>query len=690
MPDGARMLFKTLFSVGVCSRKLLCLLLICVSTAAIAPLKCNDGSMCSFWASLGECEADPENMLTVCPRACRNPCLCGTSAFTNDTACDCIVRAKGEGYCNTSQALTECQTTCSKVTHESCPPLKMPDDPNAVLSTWSTHYLVTVTEVCILGYLPFIDRNQGKKLCSVQGQWVEDYINGDPVECIKVDCGTPPSTANTFFVATDTTFGATVDYVCARDSVPESGQGSLVCNGSALWAGEPLTCKRIDCGAPPSVPNATFTATNRTLGGAATYNCAPGYRSAHGDTTLYCNTSGAWQGSLLSCTAIDCNAPPSLPNTQLQVSGTTFNQSANYSCVPGFEYEQGQFHLVCGLSGNWTGDPLTCKIIDCGSPPLEAGLLVEARNTTFGQVASYSCRDGFSYSSGDSNLTCDLRGNWAGQLMKCSVIDCGTPPSEAGLLVEARNTTFGQVASYSCRDGFSYSSGDSNLTCDLQGNWAGQLMKCTASQTSLSPVTSTSDTDVLIPWVVGVSVFIVFLIMLIIFVIINMEALSKNKKLRKTAKTVRENVKSIFNFQVSVNGHSKANTQKGDRLNPQMHKTKSAISPVQSLVPIQAKSSGNFHPVDKSNHTKEKVGGSFHFVDVSNDMKVRYGENSLSAITSSSVKSSFPPASTNYLSPTSAFVKPPSTLSLPRSVSSITISSTTPTATPTDLPEVNS
>lgn len=68
---------------------------------------------------------------------------------------------------------------------ETCPLLPMPGDPNARLSTWSTNYLTTVTEVCVPGYAPLEPDNQGKKTCSSGQRWVDDPYNGTPVECTR-------------------------------------------------------------------------------------------------------------------------------------------------------------------------------------------------------------------------------------------------------------------------------------------------------------------------------------------------------------------------------------------------------------------------------------------------------------------------------------------------------------------------
>ena len=57
--------------------------------------------------------------------------------------------------------------------------------------------------------------------------------------------------------------------------------------------------------------------------------------------------------------------------------------------------------------------------MDCGAlPNPESGEVDHAEGTTFGQTATYSCYVGFDL-MGDSNRTCQNTGNWSGSEPIC-------------------------------------------------------------------------------------------------------------------------------------------------------------------------------------------------------------------------------------------------------------------------------
>ena len=58
-----------------------------------------------------------------------------------------------------------------------------------------------------------------------------------------------------------------------------------------------------------------------------------------------------------------------------------------------------------------------------------------------------------------------------------TVVDCGTPPALPGHTVEARETTFGQTATYQCNTGYRLS-GSAARTCQSNGLWSGPAAAC--------------------------------------------------------------------------------------------------------------------------------------------------------------------------------------------------------------------
>ena len=133
--------------------------------------------------------------------------------------------------------------------------------------------------------------------------------------------------------------------------------------------------------------------------------------------------------------------------------------------------------------------------VDCGSLSVVVNGMVKTVATTFGSVANYSCNNGYEI-VGPSTRICQANGSWSDtdplckgkvekldQFYSCdniviySAVDCGNvdPPSNGN--VNAPETTFQAVATYSCVSGYSLV-GDSIQTCQANGGWSGQIPQC--------------------------------------------------------------------------------------------------------------------------------------------------------------------------------------------------------------------
>ena len=59
---------------------------------------------------------------------------------------------------------------------------------------------------------------------------------------------------------------------------------------------------------------------------------------------------------------VDCGNPPSILNGNIDVSGTTFQQQAIYSCNSGYELNDGSSTVIreCQANGIWSGETPQC------------------------------------------------------------------------------------------------------------------------------------------------------------------------------------------------------------------------------------------------------------------------------------------------------------------------------------------
>jgi hypothetical protein len=80
-----------------------------------------------------------------------------------------------------------------------------------------------------------------------------------------------------------------------------AGTAKLTCQANAAWSGTAPTCSAVDCGAPPSVTNATVQANQTTYQGTATYTCKTGYAFVNATTSRVCQADGTWSTPAPSC-----------------------------------------------------------------------------------------------------------------------------------------------------------------------------------------------------------------------------------------------------------------------------------------------------------------------------------------------------------------------------------------------------
>ena len=70
-------------------------------------------------------------------------------------------------------------------------------------------------------------------------------------------------------------------------------------------------------------------------------------------------------------TVVDCGSPGSLAKAEVVFNGTTFEDTANYTCEVGFRFSSGVSLVLtsCGDIGNWTASNETCEgqhaVINC-------------------------------------------------------------------------------------------------------------------------------------------------------------------------------------------------------------------------------------------------------------------------------------------------------------------------------------
>ncbi|MEJ1282873.1 sushi von Willebrand factor type A EGF and pentraxin domain containing 1 [Cricetulus griseus] len=337
--------------------------------------------------------------------------------------------------------------------------------------------------------------------CLNQGQWTQPLPH-----CERIRCGLPPALENGFYSAEDFHAGSTVTYQCnngyyllgdSRMFCTDNGSwngispscldvdecavgsdcnehasclntnGSYVCSCNPPYMGDGKNCAAVSCGAPPAPENGGVDGSVFTYGSKVTYRCDKGYTLA-GDEESTCLASGSWSHSSPVCQLVKCSSPESINNGKYILSGLTYLSIASYSCENGYSL-QGPSLIECTASGSWDRAPPTCHLVSCGEPPVLKDAVITGSNFTFGNMVTYTCKEGFTLAGSDT-IVCLANGKWNSSNHQCLAVSCDEPPNVDHASPETAHRLFGDTAFYYCADGYSLAD-NSQLICNAQGKW---------------------------------------------------------------------------------------------------------------------------------------------------------------------------------------------------------------------------
>jgi len=290
---------------------------------------------------------------------------CGDSLCNNgETRCtcptDCLIDASGDGCCtgaedavNTPGDCAVCSTLCPNTI---CDPgetvINCPVDCSPVCS----NSIREGTEVC-----DGTDLN-GQN-CVSQG-----FSGGGTLAC-NAGC-TAFDTTNCALTSICSNNNQEGSEVCdgtdlnSQTCVTQGflGGGTLACNATC----NAFVTTGCNCSAEPVCAGATASGSGTISGTSITYNCSTGYTGTEAVRT--CGSSD-WSGSCPTCTVVDCGAPPSCPNATPSAGGTTYGSSRTYSCDAGFSGSDTIRNCLSG--GTWDGFCPTCASVACTGAVVE-------------------------------------------------------------------------------------------------------------------------------------------------------------------------------------------------------------------------------------------------------------------------------------------------------------------------------
>ncbi|XP_038857571.1 sushi domain-containing protein 1 isoform X3 [Salvelinus namaycush] len=428
--------------------------------------------------------------LDVCA-TCHPNATCEEKVDGTGKACNCMYGFVGNGrtYC---QDKNECQIGANKICgqHTACH------------NTYGSYYCT-----CLAGYSPsnnmaiFIPndgtRCQDINECRVQGICgeggkctnMQGYFNclcqvgyqvhngaepfhppQDKALCKAIDCGQPPSALNAVQLsATGTRYGSIAKFGCSGGFFWKSGENSSVCGAESVWKGPSLVCEVM-----------LWNQSTR-IGSEVVYQCNSGYYNVGEGNVSVCTAKGQWDQTSFICKEITCGDPPMLPHTgQVWNGSTNPGSTVLFYCKGGFYREGGGNISQCTRDGYWTKATLSCKEVDCSSPPaLPHSVMLWNQSTRIGSEVVYQCNSGY-YNVGEGNVSiCTAKGQWDQTSFICKEITCGDPPMlpHTGQVWNG-STNPGSTVLFYCKEGF-YREGGGNISyCTENGFWTKATLSC--------------------------------------------------------------------------------------------------------------------------------------------------------------------------------------------------------------------
>ncbi|XP_013769566.1 sushi domain-containing protein 1 isoform X2 [Pundamilia nyererei] len=275
----------------------------------------------------------------------------------------------------------------------------------------STRMGTEVVYQCNSGY-----HNVGKRnvsICTAAGQWA-----GPSVLCREILCGNPPVIEFTGQVwSYNSTPGSTVLYFCKDGFYNKGGNNVSTCQENGHWTSPTLSCQEILCGNPPNLPHTgQVWKGSSTPGSTVIYYCKKEFYHSDGNNVSVCTINGYWTKPDISCKEVDCGKPPLIPNSVMHWDKiSTVGSKVIYQCKPGYLSAGTGDVSVCSASGKWDGAPILCQA-KCGPAPFLANSEVVWHNRS---VVIHRCVAGYHSWRGSNVSVCGSSGEWQKATLRC-------------------------------------------------------------------------------------------------------------------------------------------------------------------------------------------------------------------------------------------------------------------------------
>ncbi|KAK5869526.1 hypothetical protein PBY51_024235 [Eleginops maclovinus] len=168
---------------------------------------------------------------------------------------------------------------------------------------------------------------------------------------------------------------------------------------------------------------------------------------------------GKWDSKGTICKPKSCGHPGDSPSADFHLEkgdDFVFGSQVKYTCHKGYQMVSRINYRRCMAEG-WDGNVPVCEAQQCPLINVDSNVLVngDIEEATFGNVVRFSCKFNSEVMIGPTEIYCDENGEWEGQVPKCKEIKCIAPEIENGdVLGEIQEYKEDQVLEFRCKPSF--------------------------------------------------------------------------------------------------------------------------------------------------------------------------------------------------------------------------------------------
>jgi hypothetical protein len=309
--------------------------------------------------------------------------------------------------------------------------------------------------------------------CSCSTGHENDPLDDGRDVCVPITCEALPARphATTHLAGQKLSYEGTASYVCdngySLDGTANGGADfEVTCEADKSLSGF-QECRAVDCGAVPTVQDASANATGLKFGEIAKYTCASDHTlsgMATGTTEFDVGcTAGGSLTETYSCHLISCGVPPRIPNAGAANDEVHVGGTAEIGCVEGYTLDGGAssaatFSISCQSNGSFTGVQ-SCVKVNCGVPQKIENSQMPVGEYFYLDQFDVLCHSGYTVDhtptgSDTFMVSCQADGTFAG-MGECLPVSCGTPSGTSSADYGGGELFLLESANFTCKAGYS-------------------------------------------------------------------------------------------------------------------------------------------------------------------------------------------------------------------------------------------